>query len=51
MLSTMSPIFAEGLDWADTVLLGYSWNCSYTLKAMVGLLNGEYAPVGVKPYK
>ena len=51
ILSTMSPIFAEPLDWADTVLLGYSWNCSYTLKAMVGLLNGEYAPVGVKPYK
>lgn len=50
IFSTMSPIIAEKLNWADTVFLGYSWRCDYSLQAMVGLLNGEYAPVGIKPY-
>ena len=40
----------ENLEGADTILLGYSSECDYTLKAMAGLLNGEYKAVGVKPY-
>lgn len=50
ILSTMSPIIAESLTWADTILLGYSWRCDYSLRAMIALLAGEYTPVGVKPY-
>lgn len=51
ILSTMSPVYAEKLDWADTVLLGYSWYCDYTMEAMIGVLNGEFDPEGIKPYK
>lgn len=51
ILSTMSPVYAEKLNWADTVLLGYSWYCDYTMEAMIGVLNGEFEPEGIKPYK
>ena len=51
VLCTMSPTIADQFSWADTVLLGYSWRCDYSLQAMVGFLNGEYSAVGVKPYK
>ncbi|MCQ2593339.1 MAG: glycoside hydrolase family 3 protein [Treponema sp.] len=50
VLSTMSPVISERLSWAETILLGYSWRCDFSLKAMLGLLNGEYEVVGVKPY-
>ena len=50
VFSIRSPVMVEKLEGADTILLGYSSECDYTLKAMAGLLNGEYTPVGVKPY-
>ena len=50
ILSTMSPELTKSLDWCDTILLGYSWRCEYSLKAMLAALNGEYVPKGVKPY-
>ena len=51
ILSTMSPELTKELSWCDTILLGYSWRCEYSLKAMLAALNGEYVPDGVKPYK
>ena len=51
ILSTMSPELTKQLSWCDTILLGYSWRCEYSLKAMLAALNGEYVPDGVKPYK
>lgn len=51
IVSTMSPIFSESLNWADSVLLGYSWYCDYTMEAMVAALNGEFEPQAIKPYK
>ena len=51
ILATMSPVLAESLDWADTVLLGYSWRCDYSLSAMVSAIAGEFEPEGTKPYK
>ena len=50
ILSTMSPELTKSLSWADTILLGYSWRCEFTLRAMLGVLNGEFIPAGVKPY-
>ena len=50
ILSTMSPELTKQLSWCDTILLGYSWRCEYSLKAMLAALNGEYVPNGVKPY-
>ena len=50
ILSTMSPELTKQLSWCDTILLGYSWRCEYSLKAMLAALNGEYVPDGVKPY-
>lgn len=51
ILSTMSPVIVEDMTWADTILLGYSWRCDYSLKAMIGALAGDYVPSGIKPYK
>ena len=51
ILSTMSPELTKNLSWCDTILLGYSWRCEYSLKAMLAALNGEYVPKGVKPYQ
>ena len=49
ILSIMSPNFALDFNWADEVLLGYSWS-SYTLEAMAGALAGEYNAEGVLPF-
>lgn len=51
LLANMSPTLVENIDWADTILLGYSWRCDYSIKAMLAALNGEFVPSGVKPYK
>lgn len=51
ILNTMSPTLTESLQWADTILIGYSWRCDYSMKAMLAALNGEFVPGGVKPYK
>ncbi len=50
ILNTMSPKLGERLDWADTVLLGYSWRCDYSLTAMIAVLAGEFEAIGEKPY-
>lgn len=51
ILSTMSPVLVETLTWADTILLGYSWRCDYSLRAMIAALAGDFTPTGIKPYK
>ena len=51
ILSTMSPEFTKKLSWCDSILLGYSWRCEYSLRAMLAAVNGEYKPEGIKPYK
>lgn len=51
IFSTMSPVLIEKLNWADTILLGYSWRCDYSMEAMIGYLNGEYTNNAIKPYK
>ncbi len=50
ILCNMTPTLTEKLQWADTILLGYSWRCDYSLKAMLGAVNGEFTPAGIKPY-
>jgi beta-N-acetylhexosaminidase len=50
IFSTMAPTFAEKLTWADTILLGYSWRCDYTMEAMIAALAGDFVPSAVKPY-
>lgn len=50
ILNTMSPTLTENLQWADTILLGYSWRCDYSMQAMLAALAGEFECGGVKPY-
>ena len=50
VLCNMDPILAEDMHWADSILLGYSWRCDYSLKAMIAAVNGEFLPGGIKPY-
>jgi len=50
ILSTMDPVLVEDFHWADSILLGYSWRCEYSMKAMLGAVNGEFVPAGIKPY-
>ncbi len=51
VFSTMNPVYADDLQWADIVLYGYSWRCEYTEEALMAALNGEFVPEGQKPYK
>ena len=48
VFAIMSPILVEGFDWADTILLGYSYS-PYTLEALVGAAAGEFNAPGVEP--
>lgn len=50
IFSIMSPVYALNLDWADSVIMGYSWS-AYTFDAMFGALTGEYTAEGVLPFK
>lgn len=50
IFSIMTPTYSFGLDWADEILLGYSWS-GYTLEAMFGALNGEFEAEGILPFK
>lgn len=50
VLCNMTPTLTDKLQWADSILLGYSWRCDYSLKAMLAAVNGEFVPQGVKPY-
>ena len=49
IMSIMSPVYAERLSWADTILLGYSWS-NFTFKGLFGTLSGEYKPTGKAPF-
>ncbi len=50
VLCNMTPTLTDKLQWADSILLGYSWRCDYSLKAMLAAVNGEFVPQGTKPY-
>jgi beta-N-acetylhexosaminidase len=50
ILSTMSPELTKSLSWCNSILLGYSWRCEYSFKAMLAVVNGEFVPEGIKPY-
>lgn len=48
IFSIMSPVLVKDFDWADTILLGYSYS-PYTLEALVGAAAGEFEAPGVEP--
>ncbi|MBQ7619547.1 MAG: glycoside hydrolase family 3 protein [Treponema sp.] len=48
IFAIMSPVLVEDFDWADTILLGYSYS-PYTLEALVGAAAGEFEAPGVEP--
>ena len=45
-----TPTLVEDLQWADAILLGYSWRCDFSIQALLGAINGEYQTIGVKPF-
>ena len=45
----MTPSYSFALDWADSILAGYSYS-PYTFEALFGALNGEYTVRGTLPY-
>lgn len=49
VFSIMSPTNSFDLDWADEILLGYSYS-GYTFVAMYAALNGEFTVKGVMPF-
>ena len=48
VFAIMSPVLVKDFDWADTILLGYSYS-PYTLEALVGAAAGEFVPPGTEP--
>ena len=48
IFAIMSPVLVEDFDWADTILLGYSYS-PHTLEALVGAAAGEFEAPGVEP--
>ncbi len=50
VFSIMTPTYSFPLDFADDILLGYSWS-DYTIQAMFGALAGEFEPKGKLPFK
>ena len=48
IFAIMSPVLVADFDWADTILLGYSYS-PYSLEALVGACAGEFEPQGIKP--
>lgn len=48
IMSVLSPVPVLRFDWADTILLGYSYS-PFTFKALFGALCGEYEPQGALP--
>lgn len=51
ILCDMSPKLTKNLQWADVILLSYSWRCEYSIKALLAALNGEITAKGIKPYR
>ena len=48
IFAIMSPVLVTDFDWADTVLLGYSYS-PYSLEALIGACAGEFEPQGIEP--
>ncbi len=48
LFGIMSPVLVTDFDWADTVLLGYSYS-PYSLEALVGCTAGEFKGEGREP--
>lgn len=48
IMSVLTPMHVIDMDWADTVLFGYSYS-SYSFNALFGALTGEFEPHGVLP--
>ena len=48
IFAIMSPVLVTDFDWADTILLGYSYS-PYSLEALVGACAGEFEPQGIEP--
>ncbi|MGP1458279.1 MAG: glycoside hydrolase family 3 protein [Treponema sp.] len=49
VFSIMSPVNAAGLEWADEIILGYSYS-SFSFAAMFGALYGEFEARGAAPF-
>ena len=49
VFSIMTPTNALPLDWADDIIVGYSYS-DFTIKAMFGALTGEYKAEGKLPF-
>ncbi len=50
ILSVLTPVYVLDYDWADTILLGYSYS-PYSFKALYGALCGDFEPHGTLPLK
>ena len=50
IFSIMTPTTSFDMDWADDIVMGYSYS-DYTVKAMFGVLCGEYQAQGTVPFK
>lgn len=48
IFAIMSPVLVTDFDWADTILLGYSYS-PYSLEALIGACAGEFEPQGIEP--
>lgn len=48
ILSVLTPVPVLDFNFADTILLGYSYS-PFTFKAMLGALAGEFTPEGTLP--
>lgn len=48
VMSVLAPIPVLTFNWADTILLGYSYS-PYTFKALFAALDGDFVPKGVLP--
>ena len=48
IFAIMSPVLVKDFEWADTILLGYSYS-PYALEALVGAAAGEFVPPGTEP--
>ncbi|MBQ3670089.1 MAG: glycoside hydrolase family 3 protein [Treponema sp.] len=50
IFSVLTPVYVLDYDWADTILLGYSYS-PYSFKALYGALCGDFAPKGKLPLR
>ena len=50
VLSIMTPSYSFPLDWADEIIVGYSYS-GYTFEALFGALCGEFEITGALPFE